>query len=279
MPTLTLSSADRRALRGRAHHLDPIVVIGQKGLTSAVLHEIDNALAAHELIKVRVVSDERDTRAAMLRQICETLSCANVQHLGKLLVLFRPGKEPETPHKGKPEIERPRHTDFPKTPPRVRKSADTRPARAPAPTRRRAALDEDPWSDLPLRVRQRIDPNFNANAERGTARRTRAEPGTSSGTKPASTKSGSASGTVVRPRKPGARPAAGASGRGAGGRTPTPGVGGTKNPPKQRVRSKTRSALPAPACTPRLSPRATQKKGGPAARQPAGQSRRRLRKA
>jgi RNA-binding protein len=85
----TLASAARRALRAAAHHLDPVVIIGDKGLTPAVLHEIDIALSAHALIKVRVASDDREQRQAFMAEICAKLGCESVQHLGKLLVLWR----------------------------------------------------------------------------------------------------------------------------------------------------------------------------------------------
>ena len=87
--TSTLSSSARRALRAAAHHLDPVVMVGQAGLTPAVLHEIDLALTAHALIKVRVMSDEREIRVGFLNEICEKMGCESVQHLGKLLVLWR----------------------------------------------------------------------------------------------------------------------------------------------------------------------------------------------
>lgn len=87
--TSNLSGSAKRALRAAAHHLDPVVMIGDKGLTSAVLHEIDIALAAHALIKVRVASDEREQRVAFMNDICAKLACESVQHLGKLLVLWR----------------------------------------------------------------------------------------------------------------------------------------------------------------------------------------------
>jgi RNA-binding protein len=88
-PSSSLSSSARRALRAAAHHLDPVVMMGQHGLTPAVLHEIDLALTAHALIKVRAGSDERETRDGYLTEICEKLSCESVQHLGKLFVLWR----------------------------------------------------------------------------------------------------------------------------------------------------------------------------------------------
>ncbi|MGE5089031.1 MAG: YhbY family RNA-binding protein, partial [Candidatus Levyibacteriota bacterium] len=89
----TLTPAFRRELRARAHHLHAVVAIGQHGLTPAVLHEIDLALTAHELIKLRVFSDDRAAREALLARICDELSCAPVQHLGKLLILWRRREE------------------------------------------------------------------------------------------------------------------------------------------------------------------------------------------
>lgn len=90
MPKLELSSQQRRDLRAAAHPLHPVVLIGDRGLTDAVLGEIDRNLTAHELIKVRVAGAERDAREAMLDAICEALSCAAVHHLGKTLIIYRP---------------------------------------------------------------------------------------------------------------------------------------------------------------------------------------------
>ncbi|GAA0234411.1 YhbY family RNA-binding protein [Castellaniella daejeonensis] len=90
MPKLELTSQQRSALRAAAHPLHPVVLIGDRGLTAAVLEEIDRTLAAHELIKIRVAGAERDERDAMLEEICETLSCAAVHHLGKTLIIYRP---------------------------------------------------------------------------------------------------------------------------------------------------------------------------------------------
>jgi len=92
---LTITSAERRALRARAHHLHPVVAIGQHGLTPSVLKEIDVNLRAHELIKVRAFSDIRGERDAMLGQICAKLDAAPVQHIGKLLILWRPAPKEE----------------------------------------------------------------------------------------------------------------------------------------------------------------------------------------
>jgi RNA-binding protein len=90
MPALKLSTAQRKELRAQAHHLDPVVMIGTDGLNSAVRQELDAALAAHGLIKVRVFSDSRDEREALLAETADALGAAPVQHIGKLLVLWRP---------------------------------------------------------------------------------------------------------------------------------------------------------------------------------------------
>ena len=81
--------------RADAHHLDPIVMIGGDGLTPAVKKETESALKAHGLIKVRVFSDDRLAREAMLRTLADELDAAPIQHIGKLLVLWRPKVEKE----------------------------------------------------------------------------------------------------------------------------------------------------------------------------------------
>lgn len=90
MPAIQLTPAERKAHRADAHHLDPVVMIGGEGLTPAVTKEADAALKAHGLIKVRVFSDERETRETIFATLCEQLGAAPVQHIGKLLVLWRP---------------------------------------------------------------------------------------------------------------------------------------------------------------------------------------------
>lgn len=93
----TLSPGERRTLRAKAHLLHPVVSIGQHGITPAVLHEIDVNLAAHELIKIRVFNDDRDAREAMLARICAELDAAAVQRVGKVLIVWRPAPQEETP--------------------------------------------------------------------------------------------------------------------------------------------------------------------------------------
>lgn len=90
MPAIELRPAQRKEIRAQAHHLEPVVRIGGEGLTKAVIKETDAALKAHGLIKVRVFSDERDTREAMLATLCDELNAAPIQHIGKLLILWRP---------------------------------------------------------------------------------------------------------------------------------------------------------------------------------------------
>jgi putative YhbY family RNA-binding protein len=93
MPAIQLTTAERKVHRADAHHLDPVVMIGGDGLTPAVLKEADSALKAHGLIKVRVLGDDRAAREEMYAQLCDQLSAAPIQHIGKLLVLWRPMPE------------------------------------------------------------------------------------------------------------------------------------------------------------------------------------------
>ena len=90
-----MTPGERRALRARAHALDPVVLIGDGGLTAAVLKEIDRSLNAHELIKIRVAGEDRDARSDTLRRVCEELGAAAVQHIGKILVIYRQRPEPD----------------------------------------------------------------------------------------------------------------------------------------------------------------------------------------
>jgi len=94
MPNLsTLTSQERSALRAAAHALRPVVLIGDRGLTDAVLKEIDRALTVHGLIKVRAGGEDRASRETLLADICTALSCHPVHHLGKILILYRPRAE------------------------------------------------------------------------------------------------------------------------------------------------------------------------------------------
>ena len=92
-----LSAAERKALKARAHNLHPILQLGEKGLTDAVIAEIDRALGAHELIKVRAAPLNRDEREVALASICERTNAQAIQHIGKMLIIYR--KKPEEPKK------------------------------------------------------------------------------------------------------------------------------------------------------------------------------------
>ena len=93
MALIQLTPAERKEKRGDAHHLDPVVMIGADGLTPAVLKEAEVAIRSHGLIKVRVFSDDRTAREAMLAEMADKLDAAPIQHIGKLLVLWRPMEE------------------------------------------------------------------------------------------------------------------------------------------------------------------------------------------
>ncbi|MFZ4288119.1 YhbY family RNA-binding protein [Variovorax sp. HJSM1_2] len=101
MPLIQLTPAQRKVHRAEAHHLDPVVMVGGDGLTPGVIKEANLALNAHGLIKVRVFSDDRVARETMFQTLADELSAAPIQHIGKLLVLWRP----------KPEIKKERVED------------------------------------------------------------------------------------------------------------------------------------------------------------------------
>ncbi|MEF8714231.1 MAG: YhbY family RNA-binding protein [Accumulibacter sp.] len=87
---LNLSSDERRALRARTHSLHPVVSISHRGLSESVVKEINVSLASHGLIKIRVYHDDREVREQFLSILCDQLDAAPVQHIGKLLVIWRP---------------------------------------------------------------------------------------------------------------------------------------------------------------------------------------------
>lgn len=116
---IEISPTQRRALRAAAHHLNPVVSISQKGLTATVMAEIERSLRAHELIKLRLYGVEREDRELMCGEICAALGCAAVQHIGKLLVLWRPNPEPAAPRESAPARRRP-------APPATKKQAAAR---------------------------------------------------------------------------------------------------------------------------------------------------------
>ena len=87
---MKLSTKQIAHLRGLAHSLNPVVVIGNNGLTENVLKEIELNLNSHELIKVKVSGDDRDLRKALFDEISKTTGALAVHHIGKQLVFYRP---------------------------------------------------------------------------------------------------------------------------------------------------------------------------------------------
>lgn len=90
---MSLSNSEKKALKARAHHLKPVIRIGQKGLTDAVVQETEQCLDRHELIKVHVQEGDRDERLACAGQLASATGSELVHHIGKVFVLFRERKE------------------------------------------------------------------------------------------------------------------------------------------------------------------------------------------
>ncbi len=88
-----LSPAQRKSLKARAHKLEPVVIVGTKGLTEEVVKEIERALESHELIKVRAAGPDRAGRAPLLEQILQRTGAEPVQAVGKVFVLYRKNDE------------------------------------------------------------------------------------------------------------------------------------------------------------------------------------------
>ncbi len=86
---MPLSELQKRQLKKRVHHLQPIVILGQHGLTESVVAEIDRALLDHELIKVRVNAADKDERGSLTKQICQTLNAELIQSIGHIIAIYR----------------------------------------------------------------------------------------------------------------------------------------------------------------------------------------------
>lgn len=90
---MNLTTKQKQYLKGLAHSLKPVVLLGQHGLTEGVLAEIDGALAHHELIKVKVAAEDRETRQLIVDAIVRETKAAQVQLMGNTLTLFRQAEE------------------------------------------------------------------------------------------------------------------------------------------------------------------------------------------
>lgn len=91
---MPLTSAQKKSFRSIGHHLDPVVQISENGITEGALNELDRALNDHELVKVKLMSPDRDERQEQLTQICESSKAELVQKIGKMALLYR--RNPQT---------------------------------------------------------------------------------------------------------------------------------------------------------------------------------------
>ncbi|MBA3989025.1 ribosome assembly RNA-binding protein YhbY [Aliidiomarina maris] len=91
---MELNNKQKQHLKSLAHPLKPVVLLGANGLTEGVVAEIDGALEHHELIKVKVPTDERELRTAIAEAICREVKASLVQTIGKTLILYRPAQQP-----------------------------------------------------------------------------------------------------------------------------------------------------------------------------------------
>ena len=89
---MTLNKKQIQHLKGLAHNLNPVVMIGNNGLTEGVLAEIEIALAHHELIKVKIAGEDRDVKNLIVAAIVRESGAQNVQVIGKMVVLYRPSE-------------------------------------------------------------------------------------------------------------------------------------------------------------------------------------------
>jgi len=96
----TINAAQRSELRAKAHSLRPVVMISEKGLSATVMAEIDRALESHELIKIRVLGADRAQREEILGEICSKSGAQTVQHIGRILIIYREPRQREKPSTG-----------------------------------------------------------------------------------------------------------------------------------------------------------------------------------
>ncbi|MFZ7255501.1 ribosome assembly RNA-binding protein YhbY [Avibacterium avium] len=92
---MQLSTKQKQYLKGLAHHLSPVVMLGGNGLTEGVIAEIDHSLNHHELIKVKIAGADRETKQLIIDAIIRETKAAAVQTIGHILVIYRPSEEPK----------------------------------------------------------------------------------------------------------------------------------------------------------------------------------------
>jgi len=157
---IELTPPERRLLKAHAHKLRPVVMIGDKGLTEAVLRAIDENLKSHELIKVKVAGEDRAARDSVLARICEALDASPVQQIGKVLVLYR-----ENP--AAPPAPAPKPPARPKAPAKAGRKSKPSAAAPAAPLRR-----SKPNAKAPARPIQKGKPNAETRRTQRTQRKT-----------------------------------------------------------------------------------------------------------
>ncbi len=147
---LPLSPVQRRDLKARAHGLSPVVMIGDDGLSAGVLAEIERAIKTHELVKIRVFSADRDQRNVLLTEICTQTGAQPVQHIGKILVIYRQKPE-EFTRITKPRAAKPRARK-----PGVRRasSSDSRSRAGATRPQREGSWPQRPQGSTPSRTRR-----------------------------------------------------------------------------------------------------------------------------
>lgn len=86
---MSLTSKERQTLKAKAHHLKPVILVGQNGITEGVIRETDHALQAHELIKVQIQGEDRDARLKGAQGMADQLNAELVHHIGKIYIFYR----------------------------------------------------------------------------------------------------------------------------------------------------------------------------------------------
>ncbi|ANF56078.1 YhbY family RNA-binding protein [Halotalea alkalilenta] len=86
---MSLSSAQKKSFRSIGHHLDPVVQVSENGLSEGALNELERALADHELIKIKLMSNDREEREAQIAAACSHSGAELIQKIGKMALLYR----------------------------------------------------------------------------------------------------------------------------------------------------------------------------------------------
>jgi len=90
---MALSINQKKHLRGIAHHLNPVIIIGQNGLSDGLMNELESTLDHHELIKIKIAAGDREERKEIIETVCNTTGAELVQAIGKVFVIYRPNPE------------------------------------------------------------------------------------------------------------------------------------------------------------------------------------------